>query len=188
MPSAQLQSLLQKKDLVYDLILLGLVFQLDLSPSSPKAPLKENLRKVLSHSPKLANSRSLCPHPSPSGSLLTKKTALRSSFQRWPPKAAGLVWGATRMAGSTYVPPWSHTLGTHLHFPSLSPASMLSFPHFPSSLLSPKPPSCLHPLSASHQRLPGLRLSKMVNASSPLPWARQAAVMLSTPTKESVCL
>jgi len=183
MSSAQLPSLLQKKDLVYDLLLLGLVFQLDSSPSLPKALLKENLRKVLSHSPKPINCWSLCPQSTP---------VLQVHFQRWNwiilPEAITEVSRAgvgCRLHGQLHVCP---TLFPHpwdpprffLHITSTR-AFVFTFTFFPSF-------SCLHPLSALHQPLPGLLLSKMVITSSPLPWANRAAVMLSTLTKESVCL
>lgn len=87
-------------------------------------------------------------------------------------------------------PAWSDPAMSHPVPPALEPTSLFHqywcF-HFHLLLFPVSPPACTLFLLHTHQ-LPHLLLSKMVIISHPLPWACQTAVMLSTPTKESVCL
>lgn len=58
----------------------------------------------------------------------------------------GLFWVAICMADSTYVPPCSHILGTHIPFSSISPALMLSVSHSSCPPLLPAPLFCFIPV------------------------------------------
>lgn len=142
-PSAQFQSLLHRKDLVYDLVLLGLVFQLNPSPSQPKALLK----KVLPRSPKLTNCWSLCSHPtlvhcihpSQKGSTTITFPKVISKIS----KAGCNLHGWLQLCPTLFPRPWD-PLSFSLHI-TISDAFISTFPFSPLCLLLLAPSSCFTP-------------------------------------------